>query len=65
MGSRGYQSGRLGAGRLAPVGEACAGGPVAAEAVHSAIPAYSAAAQGTGVGRNTGISGRTPARHDT
>eukprot|EP00965_Chrysotila_dentata_P172106 5679555-Pleurochrysis_carterae.AAC.1 len=75
MGPRGSQSGRPGAGRLASVAEACAGGPLAhppsmdgttdAEAVPSVAQAYSAAAQGAGVGQNMGISGRTPARHDT
>eukprot|EP00965_Chrysotila_dentata_P165467 5464384-Pleurochrysis_carterae.AAC.1 len=74
MGPRGSQSGRPGAGRLASVAEVCAGGPLThpppmdgiadAEAVPSAAQAHSAAAQGAGAGRNMGISGRTPARHD-
>eukprot|EP00959_Pyramimonas_sp_CCMP1952_P242568 5069849-Pyramimonas_sp.AAC.1 len=39
-------------------------GTTDAEAVPSAVQDHSAAAQGTGVGRNMGLSGRTPARHD-
>eukprot|EP00965_Chrysotila_dentata_P050540 1674934-Pleurochrysis_carterae.AAC.1 len=36
-----------------------------AEAVHSAAQAHLAAVQGAGVGRNTSMSGRNPARQDT
>eukprot|EP00965_Chrysotila_dentata_P234168 6200019-Pleurochrysis_carterae.AAC.2 len=75
MGPRGSQSGRPGAGRLAPVVDAHAGEPVAhppqmdgtadVEAVRSAAQAHSAVAQGAGEGRNTGVSGRNAVRQDT
>eukprot|EP00965_Chrysotila_dentata_P132104 4367707-Pleurochrysis_carterae.AAC.1 len=74
MGSRGSQSGRPGAGRLASVAEAGSGGLSAhpssvdgttdAEAVPSAVQAHLTATQGSGVDHNMGIAGRTPARHD-
>eukprot|EP00965_Chrysotila_dentata_P072445 2393471-Pleurochrysis_carterae.AAC.1 len=75
MGPRSSQSGRPGAGRLAPVAETYAGEPVAhppsmdgttdAEAVHSTAQAHSAAAQGAGAGRNKSMSGLNSARQDT
>eukprot|EP00965_Chrysotila_dentata_P122966 4064439-Pleurochrysis_carterae.AAC.1 len=74
MGPRGSQSGRPGPGRLASVAEAGSGGPSVhppsvdgtadADAVPAAVQAHSAASQGAGVDRNTGIAGRTSARHE-
>eukprot|EP00965_Chrysotila_dentata_P040615 1347532-Pleurochrysis_carterae.AAC.1 len=71
MGPRGSQGGGPGVGHMPPVAEVGAGGPLEhplpmdettdAETVPSAVQDHSAAASGTGVGRNVGPAGRTPA----